>query len=110
MKTLRKRLEALEQTSVSSLEKIRNGTLPPKDRLRIVATGVAGSVDLRSSTCRRTLHDSGVLHEFVELKEEHGELAGSEGLSAEELNRWIATFPIELADSARNRGVQNSSR
>jgi len=78
------------------LEKIQRGALPLKDQLRVVMTGVVRGIDLQTSTCRRTLHRNGFLWEFVELKDAAGELASNEGLSEADLNRWIATFPIEL--------------
>ena len=53
---------------------------------------------LENSTCQRTLDDSGLLHEPVKVNGEHGASASDVGLSEEDLNQWIANFPIEYAN------------
>jgi hypothetical protein len=69
--------------------------LPPKNRLSIVVTGVWGAADLSKSTGKRTLHENSHLWEIVFLKNVNGE-AALHYESEEKLNRWIASFPIEL--------------
>ena len=73
----------------------------PREKLRLVVTGCGwkpiagkegaytlGELDLERSTCKRTLCQDGTLMELVEL---HG---NPDGLNDEELEKWIATFPI----------------
>ena len=100
---LRRRLEALEETSCSLLEKIQSGAAPPKGRLPIIVSAYVGTADLRFSTCRRTLCPDGMLMEYVKIQGRQGELASCKGLSDEELDRWIATFPIKLSNLGANK-------
>ena len=93
---LKRRLEALEETSASVLEKIQRGELPPKSHLPVIVCAYVGTPDLRNSTCRRTLYPNGHLMEFVKIKDERGVLASRKELSDEQLHRWMATFPIKL--------------
>src|SRR5579871_5785054 len=96
--SLRGRLKALERRPASILKRIQRGELPPKDRRGWVVSCYSGErTDLRMSTCSRSLDKKGVLWEWVDLKDAEGRLAGSAYLSDEELNRWMATFPIELS-------------
>jgi hypothetical protein len=92
---LKKRLETLEQMPGNVLKKIQMGVLPPKNRLSIVVTGVWGAADFSKSTCKRTLHEDGGVWEMVFLKNAQGD-AALHYENEEELNRWIASFPIEL--------------
>ena len=48
-----------------------------------------GPVNLATSTCRRTLNPGGGIFEIVELD------GDDDGLSEEELEKFIASFPIE---------------
>ena|SRR5579862_798941 len=109
---LKKRLEALEQRPGSLLQEIRDGRIAAKQRLPIMLTGVVGMADLKASRCTRTLCSNGTLMDYVRLDDGHGNLASRNGLSDEELNRWIESFPIEVAGrvadealSARNRAT-----
>lgn len=45
----------------------------------------------------------GTLMEYVKIQDQQGELASCKGLSAEALDRWIATFPIELLNSGATK-------
>ena len=93
---LRKRIAALEENSVSTLEEIQSGRRPPKKQLPVIVSAYVGTADLHFSTCRRTLCPDGTLLEYVQFQDEHGNMASRKGLSDEELHRWIASFPIEL--------------
>lgn len=93
---LRRRIEVLEGNSVSTLEEIQSGRQPPKKRLPVIVSAYVGTADLHFSTCQRTLCPDGTLLEYVQLQDEHGNLASRKGLPDEELHRWIASFPIEL--------------
>ena len=93
---LRKRLEALEHTPGSLLARIRDGLSPPKRHIPLIVSGVVGAADLNASRCTRTLFPDGTLWDYVWLDDGHGKLASTHGLSDEELNDWIESFPIEL--------------
>ena len=99
-RTLSRRIARLEQMPGNVLKKIQSGEIPPKKVWRFVATGVWGAADLSQSTCERTLHEDGTVWELVFLKNAKGEGASHRG-SEEELNQWIATFPIEPSGSRR---------
>jgi hypothetical protein len=94
----KRRLDALEQKSGNPLEQILSGALPPKNHLAMIVSSFNGPVDLRFSTCKRTLCLDGTLLEHIRLQNERGELAYGGDLSTEELHRWTATFPIELSN------------
>src|SRR5215469_1910222 len=94
---LKRRLEALEQTSGTLLEKIQSGEMAPKSRLPVIVSCYVGTPDLENSTCRRTLYPNGSLIEYVRINDAQGELASSKELSDDQLEQWIATFPIELS-------------
>ena len=57
--------------------------------LRFVVSSIARPLDLSKATCTRTLWPNGQLMEFVELK------GNRSGLSDEDLERFIQSFPIE---------------
>lgn len=74
----------------------------PREKLRLVVSGLSwrpipgkveawelGPLDLGKSTCRRSISQDGTLWEVVRL---HGSTAG---LTDEELDKWIAAFPID---------------
>jgi hypothetical protein len=56
---------------------------------RLVVRPVIGPTDLAKSTCQRTLCPDGSLMEVVNLN------GNGSGVSEEELDRFIASFPIE---------------
>jgi hypothetical protein len=80
MRAISRRLRHLE-------DRIASGE--PRQRWRIVTSGVVGPLNLANSTCRRTLCRNGVLIESVTLDGSRNEL------SAEELKEFIEGFPIE---------------
>lgn len=67
-------------------------TEAPRKTLRIVVRPVVGGhLDLQQCTCQRMLCTNGELMEVLNLN------GGKDGLGAEELERWIASFPLEAA-------------
>ena len=60
-----------------------------QDRLRLVTSAMDHALNLETSTCRRTLTANGALTEVVRLDGIHG------GLSDEELDKFVQSFPIE---------------
>jgi hypothetical protein len=92
MKAILRRVDRLEdqfQTQLSG---------KPKSSLRIiVARGESGAANLATSTCTRRLNNSGGLIEIVDLD------GADSGISEEELENFIASFPIEASGHARSR-------
>jgi hypothetical protein len=94
---LQRRLQRLEAASGAGYSAEH-----PRKHVRFVVTGTSwtpipgkheawsiGTLDLAKSTCKRTLGSDGILWEWVKI---HGD---STELSDEELERWIATHPVE---------------
>ena len=75
----RARLKALEQRRQAS-----------NKRIRIVASMSAKPLNLATSTCTRTLCANGCLSEVVMLD------GSDQGLTHEDLERFIAGFPVEV--------------
>jgi hypothetical protein len=70
----------------------------PKSSLRIiVARGESGAANLATSTCTRRLNNAGGLIEIVDLD------GADSGISEEELERFIAGFPIEAWGPTKSR-------
>jgi hypothetical protein len=61
----------------------------PRQRLRIVVSGMDHGLRLETSTCRRTLTASGSLTEVVRLDGIRG------SLTDDELEKFVQSFPIE---------------
>ena len=72
---------------VKTLERQKRAASKPP--LRVVVSGVVGPCDLATATCRRTLCPDGTLLELVTLN------SSTNGLSDEELERFVTSFPIE---------------
>ena len=66
----------------------------PRKTFRIMVRPPGRELDLENSWCQRTLCADGAICESVTLA------TGNHGreVSGEELDDWIATFPIEVAD------------
>jgi hypothetical protein len=80
----RARLKALEQRRSAS-----------NQRMRVVASTNGVPLNLANSTCRRTLAPNGLLTEIVMLD-------GSDRcLTNEDLERFIAGFPVEASKAAK---------
>ena len=82
MLRLKGRLDKLERTLAPAQG--------PRDRIRLVLRGMTKAADLRTSTCTRTL-GNGMLTEVVVLD------GSRDGLSDEQLERFIESFPIHEA-------------
>ena len=61
----------------------------PRQRLRLVVSGMDRALMLETPTCHRTLTASGCLIEVVRLDGRRG------GLTDEELERFVKSFPVE---------------
>jgi hypothetical protein len=79
MTNLKRRLQSLERPRSGAVQK----------RLLLVASGVCGPLNLATSTCTRTLWPTGALMEVVHLDGDQN------GLSNEDLERFISGFPIQ---------------
>jgi len=62
----------------------------PRQCLRLVVFAVARELKLDTSTCRRTLTASGCLMEVVTLD------GRRDGLTDEELEKFVKSFPVEV--------------
>ena len=85
MKALATRLRRLEDQFGAADRQPRNYS-----RMVLQPAGLC-KPDLENSTCRRTLWPNGTVHESIVL------VPGNNGreLSDDELDRWVASFPIE---------------
>ena len=83
MKAVARRLRRLEDHSAV------NGK--PRDRFRIIVRRMDREPGLEGATCHRTLFPNGTLSEIVRLDKSSGGCEPTE----DELDRWIARFPIE---------------
>jgi hypothetical protein len=62
----------------------------PRERLRVIVADMDHDLSLATSTCSRTLCGDGTLMELVNLDGIGGEL------SDEALDRFVASFPIQM--------------
>ena len=87
MKTVVRRIARLEDQFKPAIQPdfLRN----PRQRLRIVVSGMDRALRLETSKCRRTLTASGSLTEVVRLDGVRG------GLTDEELEKFVQSFSIE---------------
>jgi hypothetical protein len=60
----------------------------PRQRLRLVVSGMDRDLALETSTCQRTLTATGCLIEVVRLDGRHN------GLTHEELEKFVKNFPV----------------
>ena len=81
MKAVIRRLRRLEQARFEA----------GRGRTRVVISGVGMPLNLEKSTCTRTLAANGLLTEIVQLD------GRREDLTDEELENFVAEFPIEPA-------------
>ena len=81
MKAIITRLRRLEQLHSE----------PGREPMRVVISGVGIPLNLEKSTCTRTLAANGLLTEIVQLD------GRREDLTDEELENFVAEFPIEPA-------------
>ena len=83
MKTMIRHIRRLEALSATA-----DG---PRETLRVVVRCVCGAPNLKTSKCKRMLDRNGLLTEIVELD------GGRDGLKDEDLDRFIANFPVVSA-------------
>ena len=81
---------------VNSLEHPRSGPVP--GHVRIVIRSVCGSPNLSTSSCTRTLGPDGALTEVVHLD------GGRDGLNDQDLETFIASFPVQRGVQVLQRG------
>ncbi len=61
----------------------------PRDRVRVVVGRIGPEEGLQNATCKRTLCANGSLVEVVRLN------GSADGLTAEDLDRFVESFPME---------------
>jgi hypothetical protein len=83
MRAITRRLRRLEARSPLT------ATGTPRQTIRVVIRGVFGAPKLETSKCTRMLGRNGQLIEVVELD------GSREGLTDEDLDRFITSFPVE---------------
>jgi hypothetical protein len=88
MKTVIRRIARLEDRLAPKVpaDFLRN----PREHVRLVASAMDHDLNLETSTCRRTLTENGCLIEVVRLD------GIRDGLSDEALDRFVASFPVEI--------------
>ncbi|MGA2186807.1 MAG: hypothetical protein ABSH47_27680 [Bryobacteraceae bacterium] len=86
MKTVIKRLARLEDQFVPPDQKARKC-------FRLIVCRYGAKTSLKDAKCKRTLGPDGTVMELVEL---YGSNDGPESVTAEELDQWVAGFPIEV--------------
>ena len=74
-------------TRLNALERRRRAIA--KEPIRVIIGSVCGEPNLANSTCRRTLSANGQLTEVIYMN------GGIDGFANEDLERFIASFPIE---------------
>jgi hypothetical protein len=84
MKTVIRRIRQLEDQFGSA-----DGR--PRRCLRLLVSMAGSKPSLENATCNRTLYSDGSLLELVRFKK-HKE--GPDELTAEELDKWVETFPV----------------
>lgn len=87
MRTVIKRLARLEDQFAPADQKARKCF-----RLVVCRYGEK-TTSLKDAKCKRTLCPDGTVSELVEL---FGSNEGPDSVTAEELDQWVATFPIEV--------------
>jgi hypothetical protein len=91
VKTVAKRLARLEEQFVPPDQKARKC-------LRLIVCRYGAKTTLENATCKRTLSPDGTVMEFVEV---FGSNEGPDRVTDEELDRWVASFPIEVPAMGR---------
>jgi hypothetical protein len=87
MKALAKRVERLQRRRAAAVE--RDYVQNPRDHFRMVVSRMDRPLNLETSRCARTLSADGTLTELVRLDGIRGDL------SNEELERFVARFPVQ---------------
>jgi hypothetical protein len=68
----------------------------PRDYFRLIVRRMDRKAGLAGATCTRTLLPGGTLSEVVRLDKGRGGIEPTE----EQLDAWVATFPIEVPDGS----------
>ncbi|MGA2186584.1 MAG: hypothetical protein ABSH47_26505 [Bryobacteraceae bacterium] len=92
MKTVIRRLARLEDQFVPPGQKARKC-------FRMIVFRYGDKTSLENARCKRTLSPDGTVMEFVELV---GSGPGPDSVTEEELDRWVAGFPIEVPKVERS--------
>jgi hypothetical protein len=79
----------------------------PRDRFRLVMRRLDRKPGLENATCRRTLWPNGTVFEMVWLNK-RDDRAGEP--TAEELDKWVATFPVEALPGQARTGLDRGDR
>ena len=70
----------------------------PRQRLRLIARRMDREPGLENATCQRPLYADGTLFELVRL-DRRAERRGL--LTNEQLERWVASFPVQSCAAGR---------
>jgi len=74
---------------LDKLERMLHPRGTPRERLRVVTCGMDRAANLANATCKRTLCENGLLLEVVHLDGDR------DGLTDEQLDKFVESFPIE---------------
>ena len=72
------------------LERLEQKRSDARQRFRVVVCAIGRSLNLANSTCKRTLAEDGLLTEVVRLD------GSRDDLTDEELDRFVASFPLQV--------------
>ena len=87
MKAVIRRIARLEERFAPRVQ--RDFMRHPRHHIRLVVSGMDSDLTLEASTCHRTLTASGCLIEAVRLD------GRRDGLTDEELQKFVKSFPVE---------------
>lgn len=93
MRTIVRRLARLEDQFAPADRK-------PRKYYRLIVCRHGSRTGLKNATCTRTLWPDGTVAELVEM---YGSNEGPERIPDEEMDKWVASFPIELPAMGRAR-------
>ena len=91
MKSLARRVHRLQRQFAPIPDYLQN----PRDRFRLVVSGMDHPLNLATSRCTRTLCPNGTLLEVVHLDGIRG------NLNDEEVDRFVGSFPVNIMGGFR---------
>ena len=91
MKSLARRVHRLQRQFAPIPDYLQN----PRDRFRLVVSGMDHPLNLETSRCTRTLCPNGTLMEVLHLDGIRG------NLNDEELDRFVGSFPVNIMGGFR---------
>ena len=94
MRTMNRRVSKLE-------DRFRPAGWKPRGVWRYLVSMSGSKLSLEGATCQRSLWSDGTLFEMVLFPEHH---AGADEVTDDELERWIATFPVQGLDASEGIG------